>query len=597
MLANTVLRYFGVPENTTLGQAFLACALHIRLVFWFSALVNLLYLAPSIYMLQVYDRVLTTQSVATLLFVSFALLLALAALGGLDFVRGRILARMALRLERRIAPYALRASLTRADRSRRSEATRALDNMRLAFSGPGIQALFDLPWTPLYLLICFLLHWSLGLLALMGALILTSVAIASERSQRAPLMASVEAAGAANLAHETAAAGGDVALAMGMRDALLERDRGLREAAATASAGALAAQARFASISKVLRLFVQSALLGWGGWLAIQGLVSPGAIIAASIIAARALAPIDMLVGSWRQMGLARDGIDTLKRVLAALEREPRGVVTLSQPVARLLAEGVSVARLDGGPGHLLGKVSLSVSPGEVVALSGPSGSGKTTLARVMAGALLPSEGAVRLDGVDLPLWEEAALGRLIGYMPQQPVLYPGTLVDNISRFSRYSGISESEVMSKTVAAARIAGVHEMIMRLPQGYQTQITPFGGGVSVGQAQRISLARAVYGDPIVLILDEPNASLDHDGENALIRCLFNLKKRGACVLVVAHRVSLATVIDRIAVLKDGVIEKIGPKEDFMKPQRPSMVVRSDQQSMHGPPRSSQTQDQTL
>jgi PrtD family type I secretion system ABC transporter len=587
MLVRTFQRLFSIAPETALGRAVAACGEHISVAFWFSALINLLYLAPSLYMLQVYDRVLTTQSAATLAFVSLALALAFIAMGFLDFARGRLLARAALRLERRLATDALHASFLGAAGSRRGDAPRALDNLRNAFAGPGIAALFDIPWTPLFLVVCFLLHWSLGLLALAGAVLVTLVARASERAQRAPLKASIEAAGLAALAHEAAAGGADVARALGMRSALLERDRALREKAATAGAGALANQAGFSSATRVLRLAVQSALLGLGGFLAIEGQISPGAIIAASIIAARALAPLDALVGSWRQLALAREGLDSLRRQLEALDAYTPGVIALPQPTARLQAEGVSVGRPDGGPGLILANVSLIVEPGEVMAVSGPSGAGKTTLARVMAGALAPSEGAMRLDGVDFGLWDDAALGRLIGYMPQQPVLYPGTLVDNISRFARFTGMGENEVMAQTVAAARLAGAHDMIMRLPRGYQTHVGSNGGGLSMGQAQRVALARAVFGEPIAFVFDEPNASLDQDGEAALLRCILALKNRGACVLVVAHRASVASVVDKIAVMRNGVVERIASKAEFMaakagQPPRPVVVVRNEPDS---------------
>ncbi len=583
-MVRALQRLLNASPETALGRAITACGEHISVAFWFSALINLLYLAPSLYMLQVYDRVLTTQSVATLAFVSLALAFSFLAMGYLDFARGRLLARAALRLERRFAADALQASFVGAGRSRRGDAPRALDNLRNAFASPGIAALFDAPWTPLFLIVCFLLHWSLGLLALLGAVLVTVMALASERAQRAPFKASLEAAGLAAIAHDAAAGGADVARALGMRAPLLERDRALREAAASAGAGALARQAGYTSATRVLRLAVQSALLGLGGLLAIEGQISPGAIIAASIIAARALAPVDALVGSWRQLALARDGLESLRRQLAALDAQTPGVIALPEPKARLQAEGVSVARPDGGPGVILANVSLIVVPGEVVAVSGPSGAGKTTLARVMAGALTPPAGAVRLDGVDFSLWDDAALGRLIGYMPQQPVLYPGTLVDNISRFSRFTGMSDNEVMARTVAAARLAGAHDMIMRLPHGYQTHISASGGGLSMGQAQRVALARAVFGDPIAFIFDEPNASLDQDGETALMRCILELKSRGACVLVVAHRASVASVVDRIVVMRNGGIERIASKAEFMaakagQQQRPVVVVRNE------------------
>jgi ATP-binding cassette subfamily C protein len=582
MLMNHIQRLLHTGAQTTLGAAVAACGPHLNGVFWFSALVNLLYLAPSIYMLQIYDRVLSTQSMSTLAFVSFALVLAFAALGVIDFARSRLLARAALRFERRLAADALRANFSGAGGARRGEATRALDGVRMAFSGPGLTALFDLPWTPIYLVVCFLLHWVLGLAALVGAAIVTAVALASERAQRAPLKASMETAAMAAMSHEAATAGADVARSLGMRAALLERDRALRDAAASSGAGALATQSGYASATKVLRLAVQSGLLGLGALLAIMGQISPGAIIAASIIAARALAPIDQLVGSWRQLAMGRDGLATLRRLLAALDAETTGVIALPQPSARLQAENVSVARPDGAEGLIVSRVSLMVNPGEVVALSGPSGAGKTTLARVMAGALRPAEGAVRLDGVDLPLWDDAALGALVGYMPQQPVLFPGSLADNISRFARFAGMSESESMTRTIAAARLAGAHEMIMRLPHGYQTQINASGAGLSMGQSQRVALARAVFGDPIAFVFDEPNASLDQEGENALLRCIMELKRRGACVLVVAHRASVAAVVDRIAVMRNGVMERIATKAELMnaaKGQRPVVVARND------------------
>jgi ATP-binding cassette subfamily C protein len=572
--------------KTPLWSAVEACRTHFNGIVAFSAFINLLYLAPSLYMLQVYDRVLTTGGLTTLLFVSLALLLALAALGGLDHIRGRLLARMSARLDIQLSGAVLRTAMALPVGSpKRLQALRDLDMMRGALGGPGMVGLCDLPWTPLYLMICFLLHPVLGLVATAGAVILWLVALWSERSSRQAVQASMVGGQAAYASTEAALMASETVSALGMRPGIVGRELAQRNVINTITGEGALGQAGFASLAKVLRMVLQSLMLGVGAYLAVNQEITAGAIIAASIISARALAPIDSVVGAWRQLAQGAVAYKNLGDLFGSVPADEAGAVALDQPEGRLRLTGIGVALPTGGPGQpptvLLRDVALEIKPGEVLALIGPSGSGKSTLARVATGVLKPQAGHCELSGVDFTLWDRDALGLKLGYLPQEPSLFAGSLRDNISRFARQGGLVSEEVATTgAIEAAQWAGAHDLIMSLPRGYDTELGPGGRGLSVGQSQRIGLARALYGNPTVLILDEPNAALDREGEEALMQALVKAKERGLGVLLVAHRATVLGVVDTMAVLNNGRIERVGPKAEIIaalnaaaQPQHPN------------------------
>ena len=569
-----------VPEP--LQGALRACRRHFVWAFLFSALVNILYLAPTLYMLQVYDRVMATGGVMTLIFITIVVLLALLTLTALDGMRQRLMVRASLRLDRLLGGEVLGRLIARvrpgAGAPRVGQAMREFDNFRQTLAGPGMLSLFDAPWTPVYLLFCFVLHPLLGVITLLGGVVLVTLAVLNERSVKPKLQKAGEAAAAAYLSQETAANSAEVVKALGMRKALVARQLTDRTVATDMQAQAAFAGGKYTGAIKFTRLALQSLALGVGAWLAIERQISAGAVIAASVLLSRALQPLEQLVGAWSGIVQGRSAFQTLAELFAEYPPElPR--TQLPAPKGLVQAEQISV-RAPGGDAMLLKGVSLSIQPGEVVGLIGPSGAGKTTLARVIAGALSPDYGAVRLDGADLRDWDPDRLAKHVGYLPQDSILFQGAIRDNISRFEAFSGAPAEEVDARVVAAAQAAGAHEMILRLPKGYDSVLGVGGRGLSAGQSQRIAFARAIYGDPAMIVLDEPNAHLDAEGEGALIRTLLALKTRGAAVLLVAHRTGILNAADKLVVLRDGAVEMFGPRDE--------VAARLQSQDKTAPPR---------
>lgn len=549
-----------------LGAALRACKRHFQSAFFFSALVNILYLAPTLYMLQVYDRVMSTGGVMTLIFITVVIVLALGTLALLDNVRSRLLVRAGLRLDRLLAGEVLGRLISRArvgaGAPRVGQAMREFDTFRQALAGPGMLSLFDAPWTPIYLGFCFILHPLLGLVTLLGGVILVTLAILNERSVKPKLQKAGEAAAAAYMAQETAANSAEVVKALGMRNALVARQLTDRTVATDMQAQAAFAGGKYTGAIKFVRLALQSLALGLGAWLAIERQISGGAVIAASVLLSRALQPLEQVVGAWSGVVNGRQAFQTLVELFTQYPPEaPR--TQLPAPKGLVQVEQVSV-RI--GDAMILKGVSMSIQPGEVVGLIGPSGAGKTTLARVIAGAVPPDYGTVRLDGADLKDWESDRLAKYVGYLPQDSILFHGTIRDNISRFQAFTGVPAAEIDEKVITAAQAAGAHEMILRLPKGYDSMLGVGGRGLSSGQSQRIAFARAIYGEPAMVVLDEPNAHLDAEGEGALMRTLLGLKERGAAVLLVAHRTGILNAADKMVVLRDGAIEMFGPRDEI-------------------------------
>lgn len=554
------------PGTEPLAQALRACRWHLLFAFGFSALVNILYLAPTLYMMQVYDRVVPTGGLLTLAFVTAVVAFALATLAMLDHIRARILIRAGLRLDRLLAGAVLsRVIGSKEGGSRVAQAMREFDQVRATLSGQGALAICDAPWTPVYLLFCFLLHPALGVLTLVGGIALLVLAVLNERSAKPRVEAATKASSAAYAAQETVASQSEVVRALGMRQALISRQLKERGVAVAAQSDAQFVGGAYSGVIKFLRLALQSLALGLGAWLAVEGQISAGAIIAASVLLSRAVQPIELVVGAWTGIVQARAAWTSLVQLFASTAEQEAERTVLPDPKGALALEGVGV-RAPVGDKPLLKHLAFTVAPGEVLGVIGPSGAGKTTLARILAGATTPDVGKVRLDDADYAAWDPERLARHIGYLPQDSVLFAGTVKENISRFSGSLGEAAETIDAKTVAAARAAGVHEMILRLPQGYDTPLGPGGRGLSAGQAQRVALARALYGEPCLLILDEPNSNLDMDGEAALLKAVHSAKARGAAVVMIAHRTGVLSAADRLLVLKDGAIEGLGPRDEI-------------------------------
>lgn len=537
----------GIELPPLLAKAARECRTHIVAAAMFSLGVNLLYLAAPIYMLQVYDRVVPTGGVATLGFITLALAIALVSLSMLDAIRLRLLVRASLRIDALVTPRLLQKAVAGTGPA---QSIRDLDTVRSTLASPAAAALLDLPWLPLFIIVSFLLNVWIGVLAVVAAVAMFALAWANQRLTRPAMDSATTSLAAAHNWTQAATMQGDSVRALGMGSRVARLGLSKRSSAVEQLASAQFAGSRFTAAGRFLRLFVQSAALGLGALLAIAGDLSAGAIIASSIVVGRALQPVDALIAGWSSLTGSHAALGRLSK---AVESEPvvQEVRTrLPDPEGRLSVVQVGVRTADGRP--ILFGVSLEVVPGEVVAVIGPSGSGKTTLARILVGAAAPTVGEVRIDGARLTDWQADELGRHIGYMPQQPSLLEGSIRDNICRFAE--GPRDS-VDAEVVAAAKLAGVHELILHLPDGYETELGPLGAGLSAGQGQRIALARALYGSPALLVLDEPNSWLDSDGDIALAKAVTAVRARGGAVVIAAHRKSVLDYADRVLLLDSG------------------------------------------
>jgi ATP-binding cassette subfamily C protein len=558
------MKITGIEIPPVIAGALRECKQHFMAAAGFSLLINLLYLAPTLYMLQVYDRVVPTGGKLTLLFVTLALAFALLSLSMLDMVRNRLLIRASQRVDSLLAPDILRQMMA-TDSAAAGQAMRDFDAIRSAIGTPVIAAIFDVPWTPVFLLAAFMLHFWLGLLSIVAAVLLVTLAYLNQKSTQERMEIATTWMAAAHNAQQSAATHGSTIKALGMIDAVVLRQLDHRRNALMNTLHAQFAGSRLTATSRFFRLFVQSAALGLGALLAIAGDISAGAIIASSVLLSRALQPIESIIGAWSSLASARAALHRLSRVFENMP-EPRMYTALPSPKGLLEVEDVGFRGRDGRP--IVVGVSFRAEPGKILGVVGPSGSGKTTLGKIIVGALQPTIGTVRMDGARLSDWEQDTLGRHIGYVPQEPSLFEGTIKHNISRFARPTTVEQArEVDARVVAAAEDAGVHQLILQLPQGYDMPLGLMGSGLSAGQSQRIALARALYGDPALLVLDEPNAFLDQPGEMALLAALNKAKARGAAIVLVAHRRGILDIADRLLVLEEGRTKMIGPSADVV------------------------------
>ena len=544
------------------AEALRLCRAHIRSVLLFSACINVAYLAPTLYMLQVYDRVLPSGSTPTLMFLTFALVGALAFLALLDQLRQRIMLAASVRLDRVFSARIFRrlSDVASGDRSSRvSQAVREFDTLRAAVTGPAALAAVAVPGLAVYLAACFALHIGLGLLAIGAAAMLLVLAIVNDHAGRGWAAESSKAVAQTAALQDAVSNAPGVIRSLGMGDAMVAQFITGRSEVNRPLLEAQHAQTRIGGLSRFFRLFMQSAALGLGVWLAINRQLSPGAIFAASMLVSRALAPIDQLVASYRSIAAAPQAYASLRALLTASEAADRTILPAPEPV--LSVRGLGVLD-DARRRYQMQDVTFEARGGSVVGVLGPSGSGKSALLRILANARSADVGEVRLGGARLSDWAPEALGRHIGYLPQEPVLFPGSVKDNISRFERLTQTSLDQVDADVVLAAKRACVHELILSLPAGYDTVLGPRGQGLGASQKQRIALARALYGKPRYYVMDEPNSTLDGAAEMQLMQTVSRLRQEGALVILSAHRMPLIGLADHIVVMKDGRMEQFGP-----------------------------------
>ena len=558
-------------KKTELEQAIYYCRSAFYTAAFFSLFINLLMITPAIYMLQVYDRVLSSGSESTLLVITLLLVFLFIAMGLLEWMRSLILVRVSSKLETllnsRLFTVSFKQALYSGGQNSNGQPLEDLTALRQFMTGNGLFAFFDMPWIPIYMAILFLFHPAIGWLAVATAIILVVFAIFNEKStskwlQRANVLAMQNRSRLGkNLMNA------EVVESMGMLGNLkgrwLEQVNKVLFLQSKASTNA----GFWVSLSKVFRMTAQSLVLGLGAYLALQQEISPGIMIAGSILLGRALAPIDLLIGTWKGFIAARGQYTRLNELLKKVPQEEEPM-QLPDPEGNILVENILVVP-PGGKIPVVKGVNFAVEKGQLIGVIGPSGAGKSTLARALLGVWPIHSGKVRLDGADIAQWDREALGSFIGYLPQDVELFQGTISENIARFGAVDP-------NKVIAAAMKADVHEFILRLPAGYDTVISGSGGVLSGGERQRIGLARALYGDVRLVVLDEPNSNLDDQGEQALMNALITLKSEQVTVLIISHRPSVLKVVDQIILMKEGILVDYGTTANVLAKLQPQKKI---------------------
>jgi ATP-binding cassette subfamily C protein len=530
----------------------------------FSVFYNLLMLTSPIYMLQVYDRVLVSRSEATLIALSALAAFLFLIMGVLDHARNRVMTRIGVRLQADLEERVLSASFRRLTVAPQDAAAHSaqgdLDTLGKVWASPALMALFDLPWTPIFCAALFVFHPWMGWTAVGGMVLLIIVTLLNQRITEAPLHDAGLAALRADRQAQNLKSESELIRALGMAGSAFARWRGLRGVAQEQGMAAADTAGAFATMTKTFRLFLQSAILGIGAWLVLRGELSAGAMIAGSILMGRALQPVEVAIGQWSVLTRARQSRDRLAGLLSRAPVEPPRTA-LPRPAARIEVRGLTLVA-PGDMKPILRGVSFALEPGQAIGVIGTSGSGKSSLARALIGVWPPAGGTIRLDGATLDQYDPDTFGRYVGYLPQRVTLFDGTIAENISR------LDPNPDPAAIVAAAEQAAAHDLIKALPQGYDTQVATMGSRLSGGQIQRIGLARALYGDPVFLVLDEPNSNLDNDGSMALNVAIRTAKAKGRSVLIMAHRPAAIQECDLLMVLKDGAVAGYGPRDQILR-----------------------------
>lgn len=552
----------------------------IGFLFLLSGIINILALTGAFYMLQIYDRALGSGSIPTLVAISVLAIGLYLAQGLFDILRGQILVRIGARIDAKFAPLAHRVVIDMPrhgySSSEALERGRDVDTLRGFLGSQAPVALFDLFWVPIFVAFVYVLHPMLGAITLGGAVVLTLLTVITELVSRGLNEKAQKAVVQRNMIADSNTRNAEVLRAMGMTPRAIARFETANDEHLIVQTRATDVTGTFGAIARVLRMMLQSAVLGLGAWLVIRGQLTPGAIIAASITSARALAPIDLAIANWKGVVLARSAARRLRETMVALASaiEP---MPLPAPRRRLRVEGLTVA----APGNgrvLLNDVSFTLTAGQALGIIGPSGGGKSTLARALTGIWAPVRGAVRLDGAELSQWTEESIGRHIGYLPQDVVLMEGDIRSNIAR------LMENPDPDAVVSAAQAAGVHDMITQFPEGYQTRLGAMGGAISGGQRQRIGLARALFGNPFVVVLDEPNSNLDGEGEAELGAAISAVRARGGIAIVITHRPSALAAVDLVAVIQNGRMTAFGDKAEIIaRPTRSDPPAEGERPAM--------------
>jgi ATP-binding cassette, subfamily C, type I secretion system permease/ATPase len=563
------------PERSELSAALSRCRNAFIGIGLMSGMINILYLTGSFFMLEVYDRVLPSRSVPTLVGLVVLVVGLYMTQAVLDLIRGRILVRIGASLDEslssRVFDTVARLPLKVGQRNDGLQPLRDLDSIRSFLSGLGPIALFDLPWMPFYIVICFVFHPLIGLTALVGAIVLITVTLLTEFLTRKPMKEATSFAIARNGLAETSRRNAEALIAMGMLGRIAKRWEDSNHSYLSGQQNVSDVAGGLGAISKVLRMLLQSAVLAVGGYLVIYQLATGGIIIAGAIIAARALAPVDMVIANWKGLVTARQGWNRLNRLLNLMPAQ-LAPMELQGPNRTLAVENAAVMA-PGTQKVVAQDVQFTLDHGSGLGIIGPSGSGKSSVARMLVGVWMPARGKVRLDGAALDQWSSEALGPHIGYLPQDVELLAGSVAQNISRFEPKADANA------IIAAAKAAGVHELITGLSEGYETQIGEQGTALSAGQAQRIALARALYRDPFLIVLDEPNSNLDAEGDEALTKAVLSVRARGGIIVVIAHRPSAIAGVDLLLVMNQGRQQAFGPKDAIMaKLIKPAAVPAS-------------------
>lgn len=527
----------------------------------FSMVVNALMLTGPLYMLQIYDRVLGSRSVETLVALTILITFLFTMMGALDFIRARVGARYGARLQVALEERVFSAALARAHRTGEGQSALSdLASVQRLTASPVFMALFDLPWTPLFVAAIFLFHSWLGWLALSGMALLVGLALLNRELSQGPIARATSASNGAQRIAGDMQAEAEIIQALGMKTSAFRRWHRQRRLALGEGMRAADLVGGFSAITRTVRLFLQSAILGLGAYLVLQAEMTAGAMIAGAILLGRALAPIEMAIGQWGAIAEAAQGWRKLSKLLVAEPAAPIRMA-LPRPQARLEVTKLSVVP-PGAQVPTLRGITFTIEQGQAIGVIGPSGSGKSTLARAITGGWPTAAGQIRLDGATLDQYDPDALGGFIGYLPQMVTLFDGTIAENIAR------LTETPQTDAVVAAARAAAAHNMILELPDGYETRVSGLGARLSGGQIQRIGLARALYGDPVLLVLDEPNSALDTDGSIALNQAIQTIKADGRAILIMAHRPSAIRECDRLLVLAGGAPVMFGPTQEVLK-----------------------------